>query len=445
MNKYKIYIIWIGWIWISALARYYLNNSYIIYWSDMTSSELIEDLKTEWMNIIIWENPEIINSDFDLVIYSESIPENQVERVKANSLWIKTLSYPKALWEVANKKFLISIAWTHWKSTTTSMTSLIFKNSSNDFTSIVWTLVKEFWNKNFFYRRNSQEKEYFIIEACEYKKSFLNYKPTIWVITNIELDHVDYFKNIENYILAFKEYLENIIPWGFAILNWNDENCKKLIRLRNDIKYIEVYNDHFIYNGQIFSYPIIDIKIPWEHISFDSKIAYVIWYMVWIIDKVIVDSLENYRWVWRRMELIWKTVHNNILMSDYWHHPTEICLTLKSIKDSNVDKKILTIFQPHQYSRTIELLNDFKNCFSSTDKLIIPNIYESRDTQEDKQKMNTSLFVEMINHNDKINWKWLENTLKLIENYDKENTNSIILLLWAWNIDNLRYKIKTVL
>lgn len=444
MQKYKVYIIWIGWIWISALARYYISQSYTVYWSDKSSSELIENLKNEWINITIWENPNNINEEFSLVVYSEAIWENQSERLKAKELWIKTISYPKALSEIANTKKLITIAWTHWKSTTTSMTSLVLKNSNIDFTSIVWTILKEFWNKNFYHRRDTQEDEYFIIEACEYKWSFLNYKPSVWIITNIELDHVDYYKNMDNYLNAFRQYLDNIIPWWFAILNWNDIYCKKLLWQRNDIKYIEVFNEYFIYDGQIINYPIVDIKIPWEHIKFDSRIAYVIWHMIWILDKSIIDSLESYNWVWRRMEIIWKTVHNNILVSDYGHHPTEISLTIKSIKNSNMDKILLTIFQPHQYSRTYELLEDFKNCFSKTDKLIIPNIYESRDTKEDKEKINTEKLVELINHNDKINWKWLENTLKLIEEFDKNNTNAIILLLWAWDIDNLRYKIKTV-
>lgn len=444
MQKHKIYIIWIWWIWISALARYYLKQSYTIYWSDKNSSELIENLEKEWINIVIWENPEVLNNDFDLVIYSEAIPKEQSERKIAEKLWIKCLSYPKALAEIANNKKLITIAWTHWKSTTTSMTSLILKNSDVDFTSIVWTLLKEFWNKNFYHRKDKNEDEYFVLEACEYKKSFLNYKPTVWVITNIELDHIDYYENLENYIESFKQYIENILPGWFAILNWTDENCKKLIGLRTDINYIEVFNEYFIFNNEKIHYPIIKLKVPWEHIAYDSKIAYIVWHMIWIKDSSIINTLESYNWVWRRMEFIWKTVHNNILMSDYWHHPTEIKLTLKSLKDANPDRKILTIFQAHQYSRTFELLEDFKKCFISTDKLIITNIYESRDSKEDKEKINTDSFFKSIIHSDKINWTTLNNSLELIEDYDKNNTNSIILLLWAWDIDNLRYKIKTI-
>lgn len=443
--KNKVYIIWIWWIWISAIARYYLANSYTVYWSDKTSSQLINKLKEEWAYINIWESPEIITKDFDLVIYTEAVPQNQSEILKAKELWLKLLTYPESIANIAKDKKLITIAWTHWKSTTTSLTSLVLKNSEIDFTSIVWTILKEFDNKNFFHRRDWQGDEYFVLEACEYKRSFLNYKPTVWVITNIELDHLDYYKDLDDYISSFKSYLDNIVSWWFAILNWDDINCNKLVWLRKDINYIEVFEDVFSYNGQLIPFPIIDIKIPWEHILFDAKIAYIIWHMIWINDFKILESLENYSWVWRRMELIWNTVHNNILMSDYGHHPTEISLTLKAIKDNNIDKKILTIFQPHQYSRTFELIEDFKNCFKNTDKLIIPNIYESRDSKEDKEKINTEKFVNLINHDDIINWKWIDNTIKLIEEYDKQNSWSIILLMWAWNVDDIRNKIKTVL
>jgi len=442
--KNKVYIIWIGWIGISAIARYYLTQSYTVYWSDMVSSELTNQLKKEWVNLIIWANPEIIDNSFELVIYTEAVSKEQKEIKKAEELWLKILTYPQALSKITENKKLITIAWTHWKSTTTSLTSLVLQNSEIDFTSIVWTILKEFNNKNFFYRKDWHGDEYFVLEACEYKRSFLNYKPTVWIITNIELDHLDYYKDLDDYISSFKSYLDNIDSGWFAILNWDDINCNKLVWLRKDINYIEVFEDVFSYNGQLIPFPIIDIKIPWEHIMFDAKLAYIIWHMIWINDSKILESLNQYSWVWRRMELIWKTVHNNILMSDYGHHPTEISLTLKAIKDNNIDKKILTIFQPHQYSRTFELIEDFKNCFKYTDELIIPNIYESRDSEKDKEKINTDIFIKKINHSNIKNGNWLENTIKLIEKFDEENTWAIIILMWAWDVDNIRYKIKTV-
>ena len=110
-----------------------------------------------------------------------------------------------------------------------------------------------------------------------------------------------------------------------------------------------------------------------------------------------------------------------------------------------MDKKILTIFQPHQYNRTLELLDWFIDSFTNTDILIIPNIYESRDSEEDKSKINSEILIWLINHSNKYDWKWFENTLKLIEKFDKKyRDNLIIILLGAGDVDDLRYKIKTI-
>lgn len=439
----KIYFIGIWWIWISALARYYNKIWYKVYWSDKVDSELIKKLRQENIDIIIWEDENRIDSSFEKIIFTEAISKENLEYRQAKKLWIETLSYPEWLWQVVNEKILISISWTHWKSTTTSMTSIMLKNSDKNFSAIIWTLLKEFNWKNFYHRQENilDNKEYFTIEACEYKRSFLNYKPFISVITNIEIDHLDYYKDLEDYINAFKSLTENIKTWWYLIINWQEENSRQLLWIRQDINYIEVFEEYFSYNWQKIFFPEINLKIPWSHILYDAKLVYIIWYILKIDKKVILDSLWQYNWVWRRMEQIWQSKNWNIFISDYGHHPTEINLTLKAIKEKYINKKIVTIFQPHQYSRTIELLEDFWKCFSYTDKLIIPNIYESRDSEEDKKKINTDILLKKISILDKENWQWLENTLNRILELDKEK-NQVFILMWAWDIDNLRHKLE---
>lgn len=161
-------------------------------------------------------------------------------------------------------------------------------------------------------------------------------------------------------------------------------------------------------------------------------------------DQIIVPKLESYKGSWRRSEIIKMTKNGNILMSDYGHHPNEIRPTLRAIKEKYSEKKLIVIFQPHQYSRTRELLSEFAISFSDVDILIIPNIYFSRDKKEDVEWMTTEKLVTEIQKNgvDVIDGNGLENTVKWISEYDQKNPDSsIIILLGAGDIDGLRYEI----
>jgi UDP-N-acetylmuramate--alanine ligase len=442
----KIYCIGIGGIGVSALARYYLSQGYSVFWSDKSDSALINALKKERIDIIIGQDATRIDTSFEKVIYSEAVPLHQEELQKAQSLGVKTLKYNLALAEIANPHKLIAISGTHGKSTTTSLISLILKDSGENFYSVIGTLLKEFGGKNFskYYDKKYGDISYFALEACEYKEHFLAYSPLVLVITNIEYDHADYFKTPESYIKAFEKMIDKVVPGGYVIYNQNDKNSQNIIGKRSDISYIWVSQKEYIYHGEKYLFPKIKMQLPGDHILFDAKLAYVVAHMIGISDEIIVQTLAKYTWVWRRMEIIWNTENGNMLMSDYGHHPTEISVTLKALKEGFPDKKVLMIFQPHQYSRTLELLEGFQNCFSDADSVIIPNIYASRDSQEDMQKISAQSLVASIHHDDKIFGDGLKNTLSLIEKYDREYPNSsIILLQGAGDIDTLRYEIKT--
>lgn len=435
----KIYIIGIGWIWISGIARYYHQYWYQVFGSDQTQTELTKSLQKEWIDVYIGERSEIIDETFETVIYTEAIPSHQSEFQKAKQLWLTLQTYPKSLAEIANQKKLITIAGTHGKSTTTSMISLLLKNSKLWVNALIWSVLQEFDDKNVFF----SESEYFVLEACEYKRSFLNYKPFIAVITNIDLDHLDYYKDLGDYISAFESYTNNIISGWYLILNAHEKNSQKLIGMRDNIHYILVNENNFTFWNHIYDFPTFKLKIPGKHIEFDAKLAFVVWKILWLWDEESKTSLEAYNGIWRRSEIIGITENGNILMSDYGHHPTEISLNLWALKQKYNNKKIITVFQPHQYNRTLELLEDFKNCFTDTDILIVPDIYESRDTEADKAKINGEKFVNYINHPHKIFGNGLQNTLKLIQEFDKKYPGELVIILqWAGNVDDLRYEIE---
>lgn len=437
----KIYCIWIGWIGVSALARYYLSKWYSIFWSDATQSELIDALRAEGCDIVIWEESTRLDTSFEKIIHTEAIPESQSELRKSRELWLNTQKYSEALAEVVNEYKLIAVAGTHGKSTTTSMISQLLLHSKEDFISVVGTILKEFWWKNFYKRWDS--KNYAVIEACEYKRHFLSYNPLVAVITNIEFDHADFFSSQKEYTETFGAFIDRIRPWGFCIL-WGDVNSTTLVWMRQDIHYIQLKWEYFLHNGEKYKIPDIEMKIPWEHILYDGKLAYIVWHLLWIPDTKILKSLAEYSGVWRRMEHIWVTKYGNILMSDYGHHPSEVQVTLEALKKWYPSKKLVVVFQPHQYSRTLELLEWFKNCFSHADSVIIPNIYASRDSEEDMQKISAKSLSESIRHPLVTFGNWFKNTLDILQEYEKEHPNSsIIVLQWAWDIDTFRYKIPT--
>lgn len=446
INMKKVFFIGIGWVGVSALARYYRKLWYEVSWSDGGKPSFVTDtLEAEWVKVFFGHNEANLGDNTNFVIYSEAIITNpnlnKEENLKANpelakaiKLNIKSLSYPEALAEVVNKKKCIAVAWTHGKSTTTSILWVILAGGTTDASVLVGAPVKQFNNSNLYFGAG----DYFAIEACEYKRSFLKYLPFITVITNIEIDHLDYYKDLEDYMSAFRSLQSQTS--GYIILNWNDQNCLAL----KDIGKLQIFvYDKYFENldWEKIYFPEFNLQIPGDHIEFDAKLAYTVAKLLGLDDAYIVSKINSYTGIWRRSEIVWTTKSGNLVMSDYGHHPTEIKLTLESIKQKYHDKQIFVIFQPHQYSRTIELLDWFKTSFDSADSLIIPDIYFSRDKKEDVEFMTTDRFVSELKQNypNTINGNGLENTLELIKDYDEKNPNSsVIVLLWAGSVDDLR-------
>lgn len=434
----KVFIIWIWWIWISAIARYFLSAWYEVFGQDRVKNNITLALEESWAKIFYEENSNIANiidKNFETIIYTNAIKKDNIFLKKAKSINLETLSYPEAVAKIANNKNLVSIAWTHWKSTTSSMIWIALKNNNIPQNAIIWTLLKEFWWKNAIF----ENSENFILESCEYAEAFLNYTPNIAIITNIEPDHLDYYKTGENYFEAFKNFAKKIKKWWYLIYPKWEKIVKKFKDKIKDISFIEVWENYFELKWEKIEIEKMDLKVPWEHILLDAKLAFASLYLLWLNKEDIKKWLESYSWVWRRMEKI-SEKNNTILMSDYAHHPVEIEKTLYSLKHKYREKELIVAFQPHQYARTINLIDGFKECFKDADKLYIPNIYESRDTKEDKEKMPAEKFFSLINFENKFYTNWLANLAIELkkEITNKKDKEKIILLLWAWDIDNLR-------
>ena len=403
----NIHFIGIGGIGVSALAKYYLKKGCQVTGSDLVSSEITDALKKQGAKIIIGKHrAKNLPPEVDLIIYSPAVQKNNPELriVNQHPELVKrprVLSYPEALGELTKQHFTIAVCGTHGKSTTTAMIGLILTKAGFDPTVIVGTKLKEFNNSNC----RVGNSQYLVIEADEHMASFLNYWPKIIVITNIEADHLDYYKNIKNIKKAFNEFISHLPKDGILIQNskfkiQNYSEAETSLRYGSgNSKFKIIDYDQQLTEREKFKKIL---KIPGEHNVSNALAALAIARALKIPDKVSFKALSEYKGSWRRFEE--KTIKLNAkrytLISDYGHHPTEIRVTLKAAREKYPRKKIWCVYQPHQYQRTYYLFRDFVKVFreAPVDKLIITDIYDvaGREKKEIKERVNSKKLVKAI-------------------------------------------------
>lgn len=408
----KIHFIGIGGIGVSALAKYYLEKGHQVTGSDLVSSEITQALRKEGATIIIGKHKaNNLAGKTDMVIYSPAVQSNNPEFRKAKKLRIRSLSYPQALGELTKQYFTIAVTGTHGKSTTAAILGILLTKAGFDPTVIIGTKIKKFGDSNC----RVGKSKYLVIEADEHFASFLNYWPKIIVITNIEADHLDYYKTLKNLKKTFKEFIGHLSRDG-ALITDKSTDKKAFPRLR---KILKVPGDHNIYNASLALAVARVLKIP---------------------DKVSFKALSEYQGCWRRFEIKKLTVNNKHLtiISDYGHHPTEIKVTLKAAREKYAKKKIWCVYQPHQYQRTYYLFSDFIKVFKNApvDKLIITDIYDvaGREEKEIKRKVSAERLTKAVNREEVI---YLPR--KKVLNYLKNNLEDggVLIIMGAGDIYNL--------
>jgi UDP-N-acetylmuramate--alanine ligase len=393
----KAHFIGIGGIGVSALAKYYLKKGHKVTGSDLVSSEITKVLKKLGAKIFIGEHQaRNLPEDVDLVIYSPAVKPHNPELKEAKKLKIKSLSYPEALGELTKKYFTIAVSGTHGKSTTCAMLGLLLKKAGFDPTVIVGTKLKEFDSPAGGSNCRVGKSRYLVIEADEWQASFLNYWPKIIVLTNIEAEHLDYYKNLGNILRTFKKYIGHLPKNEVLVANKDDKNIYRTISPA--VKNILWYS---LKDRETKKLRKI-LKIPGEHNVSNALAALTVARALKIPDKISLKALSEYQGSWRRFEIS-KILYPKpfTLISDYAHHPTEIKVTLKAAREKFPRKKIWCVFQPHQYQRTFYLFKDFLKVFSKApvDKLIITDIYDvaGREKEGIKEKISAKKLIEIIN------------------------------------------------
>jgi len=347
---------------MSGLARLFLHEGKKVSGSDAKETPLTQTLMNEGVRVVYTQTAENITDDIDLAVYTEAMPQDHPELVAARERGIKTVNYFEALGMVANEYYLIAVSGTHGKTTTTAMLIDIFEEASFDPTAIVGSLRSKS-GSNF----RPGKSKYFIVEACEYRRDFLTLHPDVLVITNIEHEHVDYYPDLASVQSAFHEFACTVPEDGAIITNVADANIAPVL--------------HNVRARVIDYRPSLDLSLrlrqPGLHNRLNAAAAKEAARFVGIEESFMTQALENFAGTARRFE--YKGDCNNApVYDDYAHHPTEIAASISGARELYPQKKLTAVFQPHTYSRTQELFDDFVAVLSKADRVILVPVYAAR-------------------------------------------------------------------
>lgn len=411
-----IHIIGVGGIGTSALAQYYLAKNLIVSGSDSVSSEVTESLKAKGVRVFIGHDAGNVRGS-DLVIHTAAVGKGNAEYDAAKLARIPTMLYAEAMGEITENYTTIAISGSHGKSTTTAMIAKILIDAKMDPTVIVGTKMYELNGNNFRFGKS----EFLVLEADDYNRHFHNYHPTITVVTNVDAEHLDIYKNIEGVKKAFVEFLSGSKSGGTIIANGSDKNTLDVVENTDLLKHnVILYNETDLAHHAL--------GVPGEHNQSNAEAAFWAAKTIGVSEGQIKKSLLGFRGSWRRLEEIQEGVY-----SDYAHHPTEIKATLRALKTANPSKTLICVFQPHQRDRLNKLFTDFKDAFVSADELYIIPIYTARGRDADSGKDSFDLAKAVIRPKAQFKNSFDEVYKEL---KDRINEQNIIVFMGAGDIDD---------
>lgn len=356
---------------MSALAQMLRERGDTVSGSDRAESPVTELLEKKGIEVVIGQKAENVPEDAGLLVYSAALPKDHVERERARELDIPELCYFEMLGRVSASMRTVAISGTHGKTTTTGMLAKILVDAGVSPSAIVGSLVQDF-GSNYL----SGTSNILVVEACEYQRHFLNLTPEALVITNLEYDHTDYFKDLADVQDAFHSLIHKVPSEGVIVTDTKHPNIAPLLAGAT---------------ARIIDYtsePEYELSLPGGFNIMNAKAASACAKAV--VPDVgaggIAASLSIFKGTWRRFEYKGKTATGAEVYDDYAHHPTAVVETLRALKEKRASEgktgRIIVAFHPHLYSRTRDLLDGFANAFTDADEVLIAPIFAAREVDD---------------------------------------------------------------
>lgn len=448
----NVYFIGIGGIGMSALARWFHANKYLVAGYDKTPTDLTSALIQEGIEITFEDSMNVVPESFKnaqntLVVYTPAIPsdhqqfnwfkdQNQFQLVKRSQV----LGY------LTQSIATIGIAGTHGKTSTSSMTATLFQSAQKSFSAFLGGITKNF-QSNLIIGDHTGNKNWVVVEADEYDRSFLQLSPTIAVVNNMDPDHLDIYENTNAFIESFQLYINKTKNDGIVLLHDSVQLLKPShvkamytygVNDKADFKIINIIHEN---GGVMFDivstfgkWQQLRINVPGMHNVMNATAAFLSGYFAGLTIEELKKGLAAYLGVNRRFDIHFQN-NDKVYIDDYAHHPTEINALIQAVESNFPNKTKTIIFQPHLFTRTRDFMDDFADALSKADEVILLEIYPARELPIDG--INAQKLLSLIRNSNKKIWTKEEVLIKL-----STITSNVLITAGAGDIDRLIIPIK---
>ncbi len=385
----RVHLIGLGGISMSGLAQVLLQSGFTVSGSDLKASPLTERLTAEGVHFTVGHRPDNVEGS-DLVVYTAAVRPDNVELARARELRTPVMTRAELLGQVMEAAGAgVAVAGTHGKTTTTAMVGVILERAGLDPTVLVGGEVEDFGGNA---RIGGQG--YLVAEACEFRESFLDLRPDIGVILNIDDDHLDYFHSLDHVAQAFRRFAERVTAGGAAVLDFDDRLVRGIADglpaevlsyaltaearwQARDIDFRGTPYPSFVALQDGRRVAQVELAVPGTHNVSNALAAMAVGVRLGVEPEMAAESLAGFRGAHRRFEL--KGSHDGVTVyDDYAHHPTAIRSTLQAARRLGAER-LWCVFQPHLYSRTRDLLGSFARELAAADRLVVTDIYAARE------------------------------------------------------------------
>jgi UDP-N-acetylmuramate--alanine ligase len=404
-----VHFIGIGGSGMSGLARMLLDSGAIVSGSEPKPNQQTFELVRRGVKISQTQGGRLLSREIDLVVRTAAVTANNREFVAAREMHLPQMKYAELLGQVMAERLGVAIAGTHGKSTTTAMTAFALQECGADPSFVLGGTASQLGGGS-----RSGSGSVFVAEACEYDRSFLNLRPKVACITNLEGDHFDYYRDMADLIDAFHSFANLVPTEGLVLANGADMHLAEALKdVTASIQTVAVnapatwstrtlsdeagcYRGEIAFMGQPVAF--LQMSIPGLHNVFNATLAVAACRACGVDPAAAAEAVSRFIGVDRRMSEVGR-YNDAIVVDDYGHHPTEIRVTLAALRRKYKPQRMICVFQPHQASRTRLLFDDFAASFADADEAILSDIYFVRDSDEERLRVSSAALVEQINRN----------------------------------------------